>query len=84
MKLQNEKCANMKFTVGKETIETDAKGIIEISDKEVADAFLNSGFVKLGGKAKPESKEEPKKESKESKEEKSDERSSKRESLRGK
>jgi hypothetical protein len=79
MKLQNEKCANMKFLVGDEVIQSDAKGVVEISDKVVAKSFLNSGFVKVEGK------NEPKVESKkEKKEEKSEEKSAKRESLRGK
>jgi hypothetical protein len=79
MKLQNEKCANMKFLVGDEVIQSDAKGVVEISDKEVAKSFLNSGFVKVEGK------NEPKVESKkEKKVEKSEEKSAKRESLRGK
>jgi len=51
MLLVNEKLPNCKFAHGKEIIETDASGHIELKDKEAVVAFLASGFTEVQRKA---------------------------------
>lgn len=44
MLLQDERCPNTKFMVAGKEVSTDAKGVIEISDKNAAASFIASGF----------------------------------------
>jgi hypothetical protein len=52
MKLINEKCPNMGFTVGKEVVKTDAQGVIEIDSQDHANALIAGGFKLVEGEEK--------------------------------
>lgn len=82
MKLFNDKFKNQKFATSFGTISSDEEGVIEVTDKELIQFFLDQGWSKKGGtKNKDEAAEEvivKKTETKEDEPEPQEEESSKR------